>query len=387
MKKLTNYLLPTQTKDLYAKESVSSISLAHDVADKINEIVDYLNEHDDLTAEKILEQDGKIRKGIIYMKDNLANTIYELLELMKSNGEVDNIIYQLLSDKVNEIKPTQKRLFRALLGNNVYIPNTEYKYDNYNKYLNQALKTKFDDIILVFHIENLKQVSEDISLMRRFRDELIKNNINCDTIKIHCTSLGDVVSIDDYKTTINYILNEFIGIKNIWIFNEIYEFVKNNIDSATELVNYFKDLGYRVGSPLSGSEWNVRFLNNSFVNSLDMIGLNWYPMISADWTKPAPEFMYDDAINYVINNFISSNKDIYLTEYGIPPYYDNLPSSGKTGFTRVFKDDEVQRLFYGAILKSKCKELFKGVYFWFYDYATDETCNHINSYIRGEKND
>lgn len=102
MKKLTNYLLPIQTKDLYAKEAVSSISLAHDVADKINEIVKYLNEREDLTNEKILEQDGKIRKGVIYMKDNLANTIYDLLELMKSNGELDGVINEVLNKHANK---------------------------------------------------------------------------------------------------------------------------------------------------------------------------------------------------------------------------------------------------------------------------------------------
>lgn len=138
MKKLTNYLLPIQTKDLYAKEAVSSISLAHEVADKINEIVSYLNTHEDLTNEKILEQDGKIRKGIIYMKDNLANTINDLLELMKANGEVDELIRLVMTDDYLKKTDEIRNLFNLPGGDLqelfnkcclIYIPKDTYVID------------------------------------------------------------------------------------------------------------------------------------------------------------------------------------------------------------------------------------------------------------------
>lgn len=148
MKKLTNYLLPIQTKDLYAKEAVSSISLAHDVADKINEIVNYLNTHEDLTNEKILEQDGKIRKGIIYMKDNLANTIHELLELMKSNGEVKEIVESSI-------------LNRTLENGNVldYGAVGDGKYDSY-----EAFKKALEKCKTVYVPDGTYYISKPITL-------------------------------------------------------------------------------------------------------------------------------------------------------------------------------------------------------------------------------
>ena len=154
----------------------------------IKQLKDEIDNLVNTTEAKLLDHDGKIAELCKYVKDNLSNTIICLLDSMKLSGELDNIIqdaiilgFNDLEKKVHELYCNQKRLFRTTIGNNVYIPNTSYKYDNYDKYLKQALKTRFDDIILVFHIEGLNQVSEDINLMKQFRNELVKNNINCNT--------------------------------------------------------------------------------------------------------------------------------------------------------------------------------------------------------------
>lgn len=199
MKKLTNYLLPIQTKDLYAKESVSSISLAHDVADKINEIVTYLNTHEDLTAEKILEQDGKIRKGIIYMKDNLANTINDLLELMKSNGELDSIINDSLREemgRLNELVTNVKNfggmgnglvddtnaIKNALkVANCVYLPEGVYRISN-------PIELKSNMII---YGKNAKIITDN---------PIIFKGVNLENVKILNLTLESLV---DTSNTIN----------------------------------------------------------------------------------------------------------------------------------------------------------------------------------------
>lgn len=80
MEKIKNYNLPAHTNTLYEKEAISSIGLTHEIAGKINELVDAYNKfaEDDLKWKQT--QEGTIRKGVIYMKDNLINTLYELLK-------------------------------------------------------------------------------------------------------------------------------------------------------------------------------------------------------------------------------------------------------------------------------------------------------------------
>lgn len=106
LNKIRKYMLPLDTERLYKDEAISSISLSKEVANKINEIIEYINTLYKNDVEKEIEQDGKIRKAIVYMKDNLSNSLGELLEIMKSNGEIDNIIINTVNDsitKLNEI--------------------------------------------------------------------------------------------------------------------------------------------------------------------------------------------------------------------------------------------------------------------------------------------
>lgn len=96
MKEIKHYVLPQHTNGLYKNEAISSISLTKEVASKINELVDAYNELNKTNLAKIQEQDGKIRKGILYMKDNLINTITDLLEMYIEDDIVMDLIRDLL---------------------------------------------------------------------------------------------------------------------------------------------------------------------------------------------------------------------------------------------------------------------------------------------------
>ena len=96
MKEIKHFVLPEHTNQLYKNEAISSISLTKEVASKINELVDAYNLLNKSNLAKIQEQDGKIRKGIIYMKDNLLNTLYDLLNDYIDSGKVDDIISSLI---------------------------------------------------------------------------------------------------------------------------------------------------------------------------------------------------------------------------------------------------------------------------------------------------
>lgn len=89
---ISNFCLSEHTNNLYKKEAGSAIALARDVAAKLNEVINAFNELAKNKWEKIHEQDGKIRKAVLYMKDNLINSIYDLLMLFKGDGTLKNLI-------------------------------------------------------------------------------------------------------------------------------------------------------------------------------------------------------------------------------------------------------------------------------------------------------
>lgn len=103
MKTIQNFMLPENTNQLYKNEAISSISLTRDVADKINELVDAYNELSKIDLEWKQEQDGRNRKAILYMKDNLVNSLNELTEQLIASGFVDSRITANLSTIVSRV--------------------------------------------------------------------------------------------------------------------------------------------------------------------------------------------------------------------------------------------------------------------------------------------
>lgn len=99
MENIKHFVLPEHTNNLYKNEAISSISLTKEVASKINELVDAYNELSKGNLEKMQEQDGKIRKGILYMKDNLLNTLYDMFEDLVGSGDIHNLI----SEKMKQL--------------------------------------------------------------------------------------------------------------------------------------------------------------------------------------------------------------------------------------------------------------------------------------------
>ncbi len=92
MKKIENFMLPENTNSLYKNEAISSIGLTRDVADKINELIDAYNRLSEIDLEWKQTQEGIIRKGVLFMKDNLVNSLNELLDLLNDSGFIDSRI-------------------------------------------------------------------------------------------------------------------------------------------------------------------------------------------------------------------------------------------------------------------------------------------------------
>lgn len=100
MNKITHFTLPRLTSELYEKEAMSSTALSKEIASKINELVDAFNQLNRERTTRFLDHEGEIQKGILYMKDNLANTLYDMFEVMKLNGDFNSIIKDVIEPNI-----------------------------------------------------------------------------------------------------------------------------------------------------------------------------------------------------------------------------------------------------------------------------------------------
>lgn len=145
MEQIKHYILPENTNELYKNEAISSIGLTRDVADKINEIVDAFNSlnADDLKWKQT--QEGIIHKGILYMKDNLVNSLHDLLKLydddvtrrtmLEMYGEELELLKVIVTPQmfgaagngvVNDINAIEKAIASLKEGDVLYFPKGTY---------------------------------------------------------------------------------------------------------------------------------------------------------------------------------------------------------------------------------------------------------------------
>ena len=116
MKRIENYMLPENTNRLYREEASSAIGLMREIAKKINELVDAYNAISVNDLEWKQTQEGTIRKGILYMKDNLVNTLDSLMRQLQETGFIDRRILENMSDFVNQVSMLSNRLNNSLNG-------------------------------------------------------------------------------------------------------------------------------------------------------------------------------------------------------------------------------------------------------------------------------
>lgn len=103
MEKIKNYILPENYNTIYKREAASSIALTRDVAEKLNEIIDHVNKYDEEDLRWKQTQEGIIRKGVVYMKDNLVNSLYHLL-LVYDEEKVKEILLEAYGEELDMIR-------------------------------------------------------------------------------------------------------------------------------------------------------------------------------------------------------------------------------------------------------------------------------------------
>ena len=145
MKPIKNFMLPEHTNSLYENEAISSINLTKDVASKINELVDAYNELMQIDYEREQEQAGKINKAVLFMKDNLLNSLEQLMDLLLENGYIDDrIILQCqelnkrLDTLLGSVKVGTTSMDAEIIDGRAGILN--HTYENLGKAIREQLK-------------------------------------------------------------------------------------------------------------------------------------------------------------------------------------------------------------------------------------------------------
>ena len=148
MEKITNYVISENLNSLYKNEASSTIGLARDVAEKLNEVIDYVNNmsKDDLAWKQT--QEGTIRKAIVYLKDNLVNTIDKMYNIIQQQGFIDNRLKahtQTLSSRIDvllgSLQTGSTTMDAEVIDARVGQDGTSYKN------LGDSIRSQFNNII------------------------------------------------------------------------------------------------------------------------------------------------------------------------------------------------------------------------------------------------
>lgn len=272
MREIKHYVLPEHTNRLYKNEAISSISLTKEVASKINELVDAYNELNKGNLAKIQEQDGKIRKGILYMKDNLINTLNDLLENMKASGEIDELVKDVIEGigkKLNDV---------------IYINKSFGSLDD-TYIIQKALSDRRDNSSYIVLEKNTYLAKGTIDLYSNTHI-----NLNGSTIKSCETKYNATTRDSGGLRFLNSALNMVSGVENIVIENGTFEGEKTGIlfgllhgkNIRVENVNFKNcSIGTHIFD-LCGCQ-NVEFINCKFEGCSLEDDTNFREMIQTDY--------------------------------------------------------------------------------------------------------
>ena len=120
MKKISKFILPENIDGLYKQEARSSIALAREVAEKINELVTAFNQFSTTDLAWKHEQEGRIRGGILYMKDNLMDSLQELLKLYDHDaikGAIKGAMLEAYGEDLKQMKVIVTPQMFGAIGN------------------------------------------------------------------------------------------------------------------------------------------------------------------------------------------------------------------------------------------------------------------------------
>ena len=204
MEKIEHFILPENTNRLYQSEAASSISLTIEVAEKINEIIDTLNsfQNDDLAWKQ--EQNGRVNKAVVYMRDHLANSIQDLFNMLDKQGVIDSRIAAYAKDitarldnLLSKVTPGSTTMDAEIIDSR--LGDDGIKYATLGEAIRAQLHAIVRDIILYYNVYFDTTSGE------------IRVNHNANTVlytiptrelsRVHSATIADADSVATYDRT------------------------------------------------------------------------------------------------------------------------------------------------------------------------------------------
>lgn len=189
LNKLEKFMLPEHFNHLLPYEASTSLNLTREVADKLNEVIDVVNELDDEYIREFFNQNAAIRKAVLYMKDNLLNSLNDLMVTLRDSGFIDDRILYHCRHYEQEVNEVTARL-ENLLGS-----------------VTEGSTTMDAEVIdLRTDLNGSSYVSAGKS---------IRTQLGTTTVGRKAIEQGDSLDMDDYIHSGTYVFTVYSGLANM----------------------------------------------------------------------------------------------------------------------------------------------------------------------------
>lgn len=347
MNEIKNFMLPEHFNELFKNEAISSISLTRDVVEKINELVNAYNEliQQDVQWKQTVE--GKVNAGVVYMKDNLLNSLNNLMVVLRDSGFIEDRIDYHCSTLRAQIENLTANVTEGTSTFDTEIIDARVGVDSMTyKTLGQGIRQQLENLIGAITLNNMTIIFPDI------KQGSIQSKNGKTVVATTTTLYSDFI---EYAGELLYI--SFDENCNIQYF--LYDENKNYLGN----VSNSEDMGKRTGFI------HVKHKNNNFNSDVRFMRFN---LKYDNDTTIEPETVSLTLLRMVDDNhFYVNNKTIYdnltkvslnaLNLVGAGIDNDGVPSaSGIRQATQQFIECGVNA---NVFIKTKPQYQFRGYYY------------------------
>ena len=337
-------------------DSLSYYECLEKLVYKLNEVIEQINNLETIN-EDVLKKFEELKSYVEnYFNDlDVQKEINTKLDLMVSDGTLDELIRPYLSSSIkNNIRKLRQPLY--------YAPYWRYTRDIgvMKSDVDLYKSVGFDGFQICIHFKNDWSTDQRIELIDEICEYIIDNNLVIPYIKFHeVKPFTSVSEVNVYLTKILEIMDTLKKYtRKIYIFNEDTS-IANYENEGINIVNTLKENGYNVN--LAINQTCLALYSETFLESFDGIGLNWYPHISSNGKNTSLVDVMENTnffsptsapLRYLLSKF--GKEKICITETGVLDYWVYLtePATYSSSIESDKSNGEVAKLYFNGIFEN-----------------------------------